>query len=80
MGMSLLGESEIQTTVYCKENGITASIIPSKLASCPIDSLNSLRRNRPSGEARGRERTSWYGEAKQQSMAADFAANYRVNF
>jgi hypothetical protein len=28
--MTLLGESEIQTIVYCKENGITASIIPSK--------------------------------------------------
>jgi hypothetical protein len=35
---------------------------------------------RPSGKARGRQRTSWYGEAEQRSMAADFAANDQANF
>jgi hypothetical protein len=30
MGMSLVGETEIQTTVLCKENVITAPVIASK--------------------------------------------------
>ncbi len=32
-----------------------------------------------SGKARGRLRSSCYGEAEQRSMAPDFAANYQVN-
>jgi hypothetical protein len=62
--MRLLGESEIQTIVYCKENGITASIIPSKqgLADAIAGSCTSAdRRPAPSAKFRfhGNEEQHW---------------------